>query len=53
MAIRERAFSIITEVFKRHGAAALDTPAFEMRETLMGKYGEDSKLIYDLADQVY
>lgn len=53
MAIRERAFSIIVEVFRRHGAAALDTPAFEMRETLMGKYGEDSKLIYDLADQVY
>lgn len=51
MAIRERAFSIITEVFKRHGAMALDTPAFELRETLMGKYGEDSKLIYDLADQ--
>ncbi|XP_060167509.1 histidine--tRNA ligase, cytoplasmic-like [Lycium barbarum] len=51
MAIRERAFSIIVEVFKRHGASALDTPAFEMRETLMGKYGEDSKLIYDLADQ--
>lgn len=51
MAIRERAFSIIVEVFRRHGAAALDTPAFEMRETLMGKYGEDSKLIYDLADQ--
>ncbi|KAF2297060.1 hypothetical protein GH714_016211 [Hevea brasiliensis] len=51
MAIRERAFSIITEVFKRHGATALDTPAFELRETLMGKYGEDSKLIYDLADQ--
>ncbi|XP_065880850.1 histidine--tRNA ligase, cytoplasmic [Euphorbia lathyris] len=51
MMIRERAFSIITEVFKRHGATALDTPAFELRETLMGKYGEDSKLIYDLADQ--
>uniref|UniRef100_A0A2P2J5Q7 Histidine--tRNA ligase, cytoplasmic n=1 Tax=Rhizophora mucronata TaxID=61149 RepID=A0A2P2J5Q7_RHIMU len=51
MAIREKAFSIITEVFKRHGATALDTPAFELRETLMGKYGEDSKLIYDLADQ--
>lgn len=53
MAIREKAFSIIMEVFKRHGAMALDTPAFELRETLMGKYGEDSKLIYDLADQVY
>ncbi|KAK9089504.1 hypothetical protein Scep_028586 [Stephania cephalantha] len=51
MAIRERAFSIITQVFKRHGGSALDTPAFELRETLMGKYGEDSKLIYDLADQ--
>lgn len=53
MAIRERAFSIITGVFKMHGAVALDTPVFELRETLMGKYGEDSKLIYDLADQVY
>lgn len=52
MAVREKAFAIITEVFKRHGAMALDTPVFEMRETLMGKYGEDSKLIYDLADQV-
>ncbi|XP_065039053.1 histidine--tRNA ligase, cytoplasmic-like [Musa acuminata AAA Group] len=51
MAIRERAFSIITGVFKMHGAVALDTPVFELRETLMGKYGEDSKLIYDLADQ--
>ncbi|CAL5443584.1 unnamed protein product [Camellia sinensis] len=52
MAIREKAFSIIAQVFKRHGAMALDTPAFELRETLMGKYGEDSKLIYDLADQI-
>ncbi|KAJ7541091.1 hypothetical protein O6H91_10G045600 [Diphasiastrum complanatum] len=51
MAIREKAFGIIVAVFKRHGAVALDTPVFELRETLMGKYGEDSKLIYDLADQ--
>ncbi|KAL6498087.1 hypothetical protein OROGR_028484 [Orobanche gracilis] len=51
MAVRERAFAIITNVFKKHGATALDTPDFEMRETLMGKYGEDSKLIFDLADQ--
>ncbi|XP_043695056.1 histidine--tRNA ligase, cytoplasmic [Telopea speciosissima] len=51
MAIRKRAFSIIEEVFEMHGATALDTPVFELRETLMGKYGEDSKLIYDLADQ--
>ncbi|KAF9608766.1 hypothetical protein IFM89_011387 [Coptis chinensis] len=52
MAIRQRAFSIIQNVFEKHGATALDTPVFEMRETLMGKYGEDSKLIYDLADQI-
>ncbi|XP_065630999.1 histidine--tRNA ligase, cytoplasmic [Quercus suber] len=51
MTIRKRAFSIIEDVFERHGATALDTPAFELRETLMGKYGEDSKLVYDLADQ--
>lgn len=52
MTIRKKAFLIIEEVFERHGATALDTPVFELRETLMGKYGEDSKLIYDLADQV-
>ncbi|KAL5571772.1 hypothetical protein UlMin_021369 [Ulmus minor] len=51
MAIRKKAFSIIEDVFEKHGATALDTPVFELRETLMGKYGEDSKLIYDLADQ--
>ena len=53
MAIRKKAFAIIEEVFERHGATALDTPVFELRETLMGKYGEYSKLIYDLADQVH
>ncbi|WJX11445.1 histidine--tRNA ligase [Trifolium repens] len=51
MTIRKESFSIIERVFERHGATALDTPVFELRETLMGKYGEDSKLIYDLADQ--
>lgn len=29
----------------------IDTPVFELKEILTGKYGEDSKLIYDLADQ--
>ena len=38
-------------MFQRHGAVAIDTPVFELRETLTGKYGEDSKLIFDLADQ--
>ena len=51
MAIRERAFNIIKSVFKKHGAVEIDTPVFELKETLMGKYGEESKLIYDLEDQ--
>ena len=51
MAIRDKAFSIIKDVFKKHGAVEIDTPVFELKETLMGKYGEDSKLIYDLNDQ--
>ncbi|NWX36744.1 SYHC protein, partial [Notiomystis cincta] len=51
MSIRERAFGAIIACFKRHGAEVIDTPVFELKETLMGKYGEDSKLIYDLKDQ--
>ena len=51
MVIRDKIFSTITEVFKRHGAITIDTPVFELKEILSGKYGEDSKLIYDLADQ--
>lgn len=39
------------KVFKRHGGTPLDTPVFELKEILAGKYGEDSRLIYDLADQ--
>jgi histidyl-tRNA synthetase len=51
MVLRDKIFSTITEVFKRHGAVTIDTPVFELKEILSGKYGEDSKLIYDLADQ--
>jgi len=51
MMIRDQAFQIIRRVFKSHGAVEIDTPVFELKETLTGKYGEDSKLIYDLADQ--
>jgi histidyl-tRNA synthetase len=50
-ACSEQIFSAISEVFKRHGGTQLDTPVFELKEILAGKYGEDSRLIYDLADQ--
>eukprot|EP01101_Sappina_pedata_P005455 TRINITY_DN2503_c0_g1_i1.p1 TRINITY_DN2503_c0_g1~~TRINITY_DN2503_c0_g1_i1.p1 ORF type:complete len:594 (+),score=319.72 TRINITY_DN2503_c0_g1_i1:24-1784(+) len=51
MVIRERVFSIITSCFKKHGAVTIETPVFELKEILTNKYGEDSKLIYDLQDQ--
>ncbi len=51
MRIREVAFGEIRRVFKLHGAVEIDTPVFELKETLTGKYGEDQKLIYDLANQ--
>lgn len=51
MVIRQRLFDTITSVFKRHGGVTIDTPVFELREILSGKYGEDSKLIYNLEDQ--
>lgn len=52
MAVRERAFALVSSVFQRHGAVSIDTPVFEKREVLQNKYGEDSKLIYDLSDDM-
>lgn len=51
MVIRQRMFDTITDIFRRHGGVTIDTPVFELREILAGKYGEDSKLIYNLEDQ--
>ena len=51
MRVRQEAFETIRKVFNVHGAVEIDTPVFELKETLTGKYGEDTKLIYDLADQ--
>ena len=51
MAVREKVLKTVIDTFKRHGAVTIDTPVFELREVLTGKYGEDSKLIYDLKDQ--
>lgn len=51
MVIRQHIFQTLTNIFKKHGAITIDTPVFELKEILQGKYGEDSKLIYDLKDQ--
>lgn len=49
--LRDKIFKAVGGVFNRHGATPLDTPVFELKDILAGKYGEDSRLIYDLADQ--
>jgi histidyl-tRNA synthetase len=41
MKVRSSAFSAIRNVFDKHGAVEIDTPVFELKETLTGKYGED------------
>lgn len=51
MALRLQVLEKIIAVFKKHGADTIDTPVFELKDVLTGKYGEDSKLIYDLKDQ--
>ncbi len=44
---REYVFNIVREVFHLYGFEPLQTPVLELKETLMGKYGEEAeKLIY-------
>ncbi len=48
MILRRYVIGIIEEIFQRFGFEPLQTPALELSETLMGKYGpEAEKLIFD------
>ena len=49
--LREEIFEKIKKVFKMHGAVGIETPVFELTSTLMDKYGEEQKLIFNLEDQ--
>jgi histidyl-tRNA synthetase len=51
MALRNEIFEKIRKVFALHSGVEIDTPVFELKSLLTDKYGEDSKLIYDLKDQ--
>lgn len=51
MVIRKQAINKIENVFIKHGAVTIDTPVFELRSTLFGKYGDNNKLVFDLNDQ--
>lgn len=47
---RQQMFSKIQSVFERFGFLPLSTPVLEYKEILMGKYGEDEKLVYSFKD---
>ncbi|KAJ7729092.1 hypothetical protein DFH07DRAFT_218378 [Mycena maculata] len=51
MFCRETIERTVKECFTTFGGSCLDTPVFERKDILAGKYGEDSKLIFDLMDQ--
>lgn len=51
MVIRDELMSKIKKIFKSHGGQEIDTPVFERRTTLVGQYGDNDKLIYELLDQ--
>lgn len=50
MVVRQKALDTVTSIFRKHGAVCIETPVMESRTVLLGKYGEDQKLVYDIAD---
>lgn len=48
---RQQMFFKIQSVFERFGFLPLSTPVLEYKEILMGKYGEDEKLVYTFKDK--
>ncbi|MFA6082317.1 MAG: histidine--tRNA ligase [Patescibacteria group bacterium] len=50
MQVRHNLIEKVRAVYQSFGFEPLDTPALEYAELLMGKYGEDEKLIYHFED---
>jgi histidyl-tRNA synthetase len=48
IARRNYVVGIVREIYERYGFVPLETPSIENLEILLGKYGEDEKLIYRL-----
>ena len=49
IAKREYIFSIIKSNFKKFGFSPIETPSFELSETLLGKYGDEGdRLIFKI-----
>lgn len=48
---RRTMLNSIADVLESYGFLPLETPTLEFAETLLGKYGEEEKLIYQLEDK--
>ena len=48
---RRKLVNQIAEVLESFGFVPIETPSIEFAETLLGKYGEDEKLIYQFKDR--
>lgn len=48
---RRDMFDAIIPVLSKYGFNPLETPTIEFAETLLGKYGEDEKLVYQFEDK--
>lgn len=48
--IRQQFFNTIRDSFESFGFLPMDTPVLEYKEILMGKYGDDEKLVYNFTD---
>ena len=54
IAKREYIFNIIKSNFKKFGFTPIETPSFELSETLLGKYGnEGDRLIFKILNYKY
>lgn len=50
-ATRRSMFNAVVPVLEKYGFVPLETPTVEFAETLLGKYGEDEKLVYTFEDR--
>ncbi|MCX6705376.1 MAG: ATP phosphoribosyltransferase regulatory subunit, partial [Candidatus Woesebacteria bacterium] len=48
---RRSMINAIVPVLEKYGFSPLETPTVEFAETLLGKYGEEEKLIYQFEDK--
>lgn len=48
---RRKMFEAIVPVLEKYGFLSLETPTVEFAETLLGKYGEEERLVYQFEDK--